>query len=1762
VSDPHDSLRRQPISLSLAVLLAVPLAALLATPTPEEAGTEFLSPQRVLGVVQEGKLLLTINPASAKRLPAQGILTAQLLDDRGKVLAQDRQQLRADSPPALRLDAPSLAAEKVRLRLRHGDDVLLVPLRRVLLLKGHETAVSTGQELFPGSKAAFRCEVHGVRSIGQTVPLGGAAIRVHLSNREGKTWPMYEAKTGTDGAAVGVLTIPDVPAGRYEMEVTTASPLGDERLTRTVTLHSAARVWLVTDKPLYQPGQRMHLRALALDSFNLRPAAGQNVTLEVEDSRGNKVFKRSVETSAYGIAAADFDLADEVNVGDYHVRAILAEHTADRVVPVKPYVLPKFKAELTTDRKFGLPGDTVRVELQADYFFGKPVANARVEATAGFDGQPRPVETWRGTTDERGHASFEIHLPEDHLPAPLAPVRLAAAVTDAGGSRQQAGLLLPLAQDPIEVRLIPEGGRLVPELENRVFVAAVHPDGSPAQCDVKIWLDTQPLGLPLAEVKTDAFGLAEFRLTPTAGQLTQGQQGRIVEMANGKLQKDIWPQPILRLVGEAKADRGESVLWREEILCEPLGENIRLRLDRVVYAASDRVEVQVHSTAGLASASIDIVKAGQLMQRTILQIDDGKGAATVELPADLYGTLEFHACQLLATGEVLRDSRVVYVQPRQELKVAVKADKDTFHPGEQGMIRFQVTDAAGKPAQAALGVMVVDEAVYALHDMRPKLATVYFTLQQELLQPHDDDAPRPAGSLDQLAAEKQLPPTRQRVAEALLAAVRPPRPPGWRVDPALERVRAAQQQAERIAAALFLHADGGRPFLAPDKAPGRSRFRSSLLEELVKEHFLDEQDLTLPTAERLTLEALARMEKHFTADRLAHALTCRRLIDLTGALARCAARHRQEWFAHGSWSFPDGMLAAAVKDRELDALDVRDGWDREIHLTRLKKKRLHFTGLNVFDRHELVSAGPDGVFGTPDDVSISSPVALITYELWYKSDATLEAIQTMLRDPLRRGQWAVGEGAVEAALNGMPDARLGLAASGGLAGLGGLGGLGGIGGLGGFPMPAAPAAAPVKQAPAPPRLRDYFPETLLWQPALVTDKHGKAELPVRFADSITTWRLSASASSKAGLLGSTGAPLRVFQDFFVDVDLPPALTRNDEIAFPVAVHNYLPGPQRVTIALRPDDWFELADGKGASRTLELRPKQIASVSFRIRARKVGRFPLTILAQGSKVSDAVKRSVEVRPDGMPVEQIAGGHLMNSATHAIVVPDNAIPGSTRLLVRISPSVLSQALQAAEGLLQMPHGCFEQTSASVYPDLLVLDYLQQSRTDSPEVRRRAEEYLQLGYQRLLTFECRGGGFDWWGQGPPVLWLTALGLHEFIDLDRVYPVDSALLQRTRTWLLRQQADDGSWTDGGEERKLLLTSYIAWALAEGDLRGPQVEKAIAYVRAHAGNGETAYVQALAANALAAWDRKDKVLHEVLERLERHKEDRDGGKMCRFPSAGRSLSYATEDSLAVETTALAALAMHRSNLYPHTANRALAYLAGARDRWGAWGSTQATVLALKALAEAAGRARPQSTTHVSVLVNGKEVHKAEVTEDNADVSHQFDLTAHLRPGRNEVTLRTNGEQRLAYQVVGRHFEPHKARPAAPAALELAVNYDRTRLTTRDHLLCQATLKYHGKEPTGMVMVELGVPPGFDVDRDEFSALVAAGKVKKFEAAPDRVALYLGEVAAGSTQTFACTLRPKYPLRVTAPPAVAYEYYTPASRSTTDAVELTVEEAGR
>ncbi len=327
-------------------------------------------------------------------------------------------------------------------------------------------------------------------------------------------------------------------------------------------------------------------------------------------------------------------------------------------------------------------------------------------------------------------------------------------------------------------------------------------------------------------------------------------------------------------------------------------------------------------------------------------------------------------------------------------------------------------------------------------------------------------------------------------------------------------------------------------------------------------------------------------------------------------------------------------------------------------------------------------------------------------------------------------------------------------------------------------------------------VRSYFPESLYVNPEIITDREGRSSIVIPAADSITTWRMAMIASTQHGALGTSTSALKVFQDFFVDLDLPVTLTQEDRVSIPIAIYNYSGSPGDVTLHLQPEDWFALVDDV-AEKTITLNSARVGGSQFMLQANRIGKYKLTLLASmkdDPARADVVVREIEVIPNGREQALVFNGRLENMVEHQLTFPAGSIPDASKILVRLYPSPLSQIVEGMDSILQMPSGCFEQTSSTTYPNVLALDYMKRTNKLTPEIHAKAEGYIANGYQRLLTFEVPGGGFSWFGDAPANKILTAYGLMEFHDMSNVYDVDPKLLQRTQQWLAGQQLPDGSW--------------------------------------------------------------------------------------------------------------------------------------------------------------------------------------------------------------------------------------------------------------------------------------------------------------------------------------------------------------------------------
>ena len=197
-----------------------------------------------------------------------------------------------------------------------------------------------------------------------------------------------------------------------------------------------------------------------------------------------------------------------------------------------------------------------------------------------------------------------------------------------------------------------------------------------------------------------------------------------------------------------------------------------MRTDRALYKVGDKVEITAVSTKARGSLYLDVIKDRQTVLTRALDLADGKAHASLDLSADLFGTLEVRAYLFGHNADPISDRRIIFVDPADDLQIEAMPQKDSFRPGEEAQIDINVRDKFGKGKSAVVDVQVVDEAVFALSEKKPGLEKVFFYLEQELLKPRyeihsiGNEDIVPVG----LVEDEQAQVKREHAAKVLLAA--------------------------------------------------------------------------------------------------------------------------------------------------------------------------------------------------------------------------------------------------------------------------------------------------------------------------------------------------------------------------------------------------------------------------------------------------------------------------------------------------------------------------------------------------------------------------------------------------------------------------------------------------------------------------------------------------------------------------------------------------------------------------------------------------------------------------------------------------------------------------------------------------------------------------------------------------------------------------------------------------------------------------------
>jgi hypothetical protein len=721
-----------------------------------------------------------------------------------------------------------------------------------------------------------------------------------------------------------------------------------------------------------------------------------------------------------------------------------------------------------------------------------------------------------------------------------------------------------------------------------------------------------------------------------------------------------------------------------------------------------------------------------------------------------------------------------------------------------------------------------------------------------------------------------------------------------------------------------------------------------------------------------------------------------------------------------------------------------------------------------------------------------------------------------------------------------------------------------------------------------PRVRQYFPETLYWNPEVATDAQGRGTFKFKLADNITTWRLSLAASTLDGRTAVAEKEFFAFLPFSVEPQLPRVLTKGDSISLPVVLRNYLEEPRTVSVEVEEvgsEARFSLTDAP--HRKITVPAKGFATALVSLHAEAIGEGRLRVLTQDAQTGDAVELGATVRPDAQENFQTHGDLISRPTSFNVSIPPGALAGLTSGRLHIYPNVTSVLFESVAAMLREPYGCAEQTTSAGYANLVALRFLRGSGARDEDRERRALENIRQTVERLKAFRTRDGGIAYWTteRWRADVAVTAYALDFLLEASDFTSVASEDLSSLAAWLeghRKEWLPDTGDAASPKFRMLSVAGVALRSLAAAQKRGLKVQPDVfedAYWHLAAQPG-AAYEAYMLANLIpAALDSTDdaaaEFLPDAVSRLLALGHAERGGLYWDDGGSSPFYGWGTAGRYEITGLAVSALAARRAHIAeteePDAAlnealnealdaaiRQGLVFLLRGRDR-GYWYSTQATLRAMRAVTDAAAVFDGFGGS-LEIGVRGRSVTTVDVSALSATTEPVIvDISEFLALGDNQVTLTPVAGMSTSMVLLSTtYWVPweHARIPVHPE-LSLDVRFDKTEPRVGESIKCSVKVRRADGGVRGMMIASIGLPPGAEADRASLEATLGFFGVHQYEVLPDRILFYLWpdewrlerqRPVEPKEVSFEFNLSVRMPMTAKSGVSVLYDYYNPEART--------------
>lgn len=227
-------------------------------------------------------------------------------------------------------------------------------------------------------------------------------------------------------------------------------------------------------------------------------------------------------------------------------------------------------------------------------------------------------------------------------------------------------------------------------------------------------------------------------------------------------------------------------------------------------------------------------------------------------------------------------------------------------------------------------------------------------------------------------------------------------------------------------------------------------------------------------------------------------------------------------------------------------------------------------------------------------------------------------------------------------------------------------------------------------------------------------------------------------------------------------------------------------------------------------------------------------------------------------------------------------------------------------------------------------------------------------------------------------------------------------------------------------------------------------------------------------------------------------------------------------------------------------NRGALFLLRNTAEGGAWATSQSTARALMALLDVQ-RGNETRAAEIEVRVNGVSAGRLQLPAGRkAQAPMVLDTSRLLRAGENQISLSGFEPAGLQIQVTAGWYE-HWGPKHPNKDLDMQVHYSTLDAAINDMVACDVAISRPSFRGYGMMIANVGLPPGAEVDRGMLEKIVgdAMSGVDSYEVAPDHVTFYVWPRA--EDVKFRFVFRPRFAMRARGAQSALYDYYNPDSR---------------